>query len=277
MTTAEFRALFEAVSNWGRWGERGARGALNYITPESTAAAVRLVRTGVTVTLSLPLSTEARMDSPEPADYYMTMMPDDDIGSGTVRFAKDYIGADYHNEGHTHVDAFSHVAFDGLLYDGQPDSSVTSERAAWGAIDLLERGLVGRGVLLDIPRVSKVSPGFETGRALCFRVTSRPAERAQGVSVEQGDTLLVRTGPRPLALAELPPWDTRKAKAGLSTRTDATFLAQPVRVGARLRREQRHQPRAPPKGSAFFPQSTYSPLTTRWECTCSTTCSSRTS
>ena len=30
----------------------------------------------------------------------MTMMPDEDIGLGSVRFAKDYIGADYHNEGH---------------------------------------------------------------------------------------------------------------------------------------------------------------------------------
>jgi kynurenine formamidase len=210
------------VSNWGRWGERGARGALNYITPESTAAAVRLVRTGVTVTLSLPLSTEARMDSPEPADYYMTMMPDDDIGSGTVRFAKDYIGADYHNEGHTHVDAFSHVAFDGLLYDGQPDSSVTPEGAAWGAIDLLERGLVGRGVLLDIPRVRGV-PWLEPGEHV-LPGDLEAAERAQGVSVEQGDILLVRTG-HVRRLAELPPWDTRNAKAGLHP-TTATFLAE---------------------------------------------------
>ena len=222
MTGLEFRALFEAVSNWGRWGERGARGALNYITPESTAAAVRLVRTGVTVTLSLPLSTEARMDSPEPADYYMTMMPDDDIGSGTVRFAKDYIGADYHNEGHTHVDAFSHVAFDGLLYDGQPDSSVTPEGAAWGAIDLLERGLVGRGVLLDIPRVKGV-PWLEPGEHV-LPADLEAAERAQGVSVEPGDILLVRTG-HVRRLAELPPWDTRNAKAGLHP-TAATFLAE---------------------------------------------------
>ena len=222
MTIVEFRALFAAVSNWGRWGELGARGALNYITPESTAAAVRLVRTGVTVTLSLPLSTEARMDSPEPADYYMTMMPGDDIGSGAVRFAKDYIGADYHNEGHTHVDAFSHVAFDGLLYDGQPDSSVTPEGAAWGAIDLLERGLVGRGVLLDIPRVKGV-PWLEPGEHV-LPADLEAAERAQGVSVEPGDILLVRTG-HVRRLAELPPWDTRNAKAGLHP-TAATFLAE---------------------------------------------------
>jgi len=162
------------------------------------------------------------MDSPDPADYYMTMMPGDDIGSGAVRFAKDYIGADYHNEGHTHVDAFSHVAFDGLLYDGQPDSSVTPEGAAWGAIDLLERGLVGRGVLLDIPRVKGV-PWLEPGEHV-LPADLEAAERAQGVSVEPGDILLVRTG-HVRRLAELPPWDTRNAKAGLHP-TAATFLAE---------------------------------------------------
>ena len=50
------------------------------------------MRNGVTVTLSLPLSTEARMDAPEPADHHMTMLPDVDIGSGSVRFAKDDLG-----------------------------------------------------------------------------------------------------------------------------------------------------------------------------------------
>ena len=34
----------------------------------------------------------------------MTMLSDED-GSGTLRFAKDYVGADYHNEGHSHIDA----------------------------------------------------------------------------------------------------------------------------------------------------------------------------
>ena len=83
----------------------------------------------MTVTLSLPLSTEARPDSPQPADYRMTMMPDEDIGLGSVRFAKDYIGADYHNEGHTHIDAFSHVSYEGRFYGGAPDTLGDRRRA----------------------------------------------------------------------------------------------------------------------------------------------------
>jgi kynurenine formamidase len=222
MTASEFQALFEAVSNWGGWGERSERGALNHLTPERVAAATRLVRSGITVTLSQPLDTERRIDNPQPADHRMTMMPDVDIGSGSVRFAKDYIGADYHNEGHSHIDAFSHVAFDGLFYDGKPETSVTAKGAESGAIDVLEDGLVGRGVLLDVPRLRDV-PWMEPGEHV-FRQELEAAEQQQGIRVGPGDILLVRTG-HARRLAALPPWDTRNAKSGLHP-TTASFLAE---------------------------------------------------
>jgi hypothetical protein len=57
-----------------------------------------------------------RIDNPEPAVHRMTMLGDVDIGSGTLRFAKDFIGVDYHNESHSHIDALCHVAVDGVLY-----------------------------------------------------------------------------------------------------------------------------------------------------------------
>ena len=121
MTEQEFRELFAQVSNWGAFAEHPERGALNHLTPDRVVAAARLVRTGVTVTLSLPLDTEDRIDNPEPADHHMTMLTDQDIGSGSVRFTKDYVGVDYHNEGHSHIDAFSHVAYQGCFYDGMPE------------------------------------------------------------------------------------------------------------------------------------------------------------
>jgi kynurenine formamidase len=216
MTAQEFRELFDAVSNWGRWNNGGERGALNHLTPARIAAAARLVRSGTTITLSKPLETEARLDVPEPADHHMTMLPGDD------GFAKDYIGVDYHNDGHSHIDAFSHVAFDGFLFDGSPDTSVTAQGAQAGTIDILRDGLVGRGVLLDVPRVRGV-PWVEPGEHV-FREDLEAAEQAQGVRVTTGDILLVRTG-HTRRLAELGPWDTRQAKAGLHP-TAASFLAE---------------------------------------------------
>jgi kynurenine formamidase len=222
MRESEFRALFAAVSNWGRWSDRPERGALNELTPERIVRAAGLVRSGVTVSLSLPLDTEARIDNPEPADHRMTMMPDVDIGSGSVRFAKDYVGVDYHNDGHSHIDAFSHVAYDGLLYNGTPEESVTAQGAESGAIDVLRDGLVGRGVLLDVPRLRGIR-WLEPGEDVLTE-DLEAAEREQGTHVGPGDILLVRTG-HARRRAELPPWDTRTAKAGLHP-TAANFLAE---------------------------------------------------
>jgi hypothetical protein len=153
LTLAEFRELFESVSSWGRWGADDQRGALNYLNPGSVRAAAGLVRSGETVSLSLPLNTTFGVDNPAPVDHHMTLLADDGTESGPLQFAKDYIGADYHNPSHSHIDAFCHVSFDGRLYNGRPSSSVTSRGATEDAIDVLRGGLIGRGVLLDLHRV----------------------------------------------------------------------------------------------------------------------------
>jgi kynurenine formamidase len=222
MTEREFRELYQAVCNWDRWDDGGERGALNFLTEPRVAAATRLVRSGVTVTLSQPLCTEARIDVPQPADHHMTMLTDVDIGFGSLRFAKDYVGVDYHNDGHTHIDAFCHVAYDGAFFGGKPDRPLAGGAARPGAIDILKDGLVGRGVLLDVPRVRGV-PWLEPGDHV-FREDLEAAERDHGVRVGSGDILLVRTG-HTLRQAEHEPWDTGKAKSGLHP-TTASFLAE---------------------------------------------------
>ena len=208
----EFRDLFERVSNWGRWGREDQRGTLNYLTFDRTAAAARLVRSGETVSLSRPLNTRHELDNPEPADHRMTLLCDVDVGAGSMGFAKDYVGVDYHNDSHSHIDALCHVAFDGKLYNGRPSDSVTEDGASDGTIEVLKDGLVGRGVLLDIPRLRGVK-WLEPGESIRAEELEQ-AEREQLVSVSQGDILLVRTG-HARRLEELGPWDTGAAKAGL--------------------------------------------------------------
>ena len=222
MSAAEFEALFREVSTWGRWREHGERGALNYLTPELIAAAARLVESGVTVSLAKPLDTESRSDNPEPADHHMTMLTDVDIGSGSVRFTKDYVGVDYHNDGHSHLDALCHVAFEGRLYGGSPETLVTASGSETGTVELLANGLIGRGVLLDIPRRKDVR-WLEPGEHV-FAEDLEAAEGQQRVNVEAGDILLVRTG-HARRLAELGPWDTPNHKAGLHP-SAARFLAE---------------------------------------------------
>jgi kynurenine formamidase len=220
LTLSEFNELFQAVSNWGRWGPDDQRGALNYLTGERVVAAAALIRTGRTISLSLPLNTHAGIENPEPADHHMTMLGDAGAAPGGVQFAKDYIGIDYHNDSHTHIDAFCHVAFDGRLYNGVPSDSITADGGTAGTIQAARHGLIGRGVLLDVPRLRGV-PWLEPGENI-FRDDLEVAEREQGVTVGEGDILLVRTG-HPRRLRELGAWDTAHAKAGLHPNT-APFL-----------------------------------------------------
>ena len=216
VSAAEFRAIFDEVCTWGRWGEGDERGALHCLSADRIAAAARLVQGGATVTLSHPLRTEARVDCPEAADHRMTMLPDKDIGLGAVRFAKDYVGVDYHNDGHTHIDALCHIGYDGLLYNGKPEGAVTANGSPVDAIDVLRDGLIGRGVLLDIPRAREVQ-WLEPGEHV-FPEDLRAAEDRQGVIVGEGDILLINVG-HARRLAELGPWDTAHAKAGLHPST----------------------------------------------------------
>lgn len=222
VTAHEFGELFRALSNWGRWGPEDQRGALNHLTPERVIAAAGLVRDGATVTLSLPLNTEAAVHNPRPADHYMTELAPPDTAPQSVRFLKDYVGADYHNDGHSHIDALCHIAYEGLMYNGRSAGAVSDDGAEVNTIEVLEAGLIGRGVLLDIPRLRGV-PWLEPGEHV-FRDDLEVAEREQRVSVRPGDILLVRTG-HARRLAELGPWDTAGAKAGLHP-TAMTFIGE---------------------------------------------------
>ena len=221
VSAEHFQTLFRSLTVWGNWGEEDERGALRHLTPERVAAAARLVRDGIGVTMSLPLNTESGVHNPHPAVHYMTASSGADIGSGSLHFLKDYVGVDYHNDGHTHIDALCHIAYDGLLYNARPEGAVTADGAPVNAIGVLRDGLIGRSVLLDIPRLRGVR-WLEPGEHV-MRGDLEAAERDQGVEVRAGDILLVNTG-HARRLRELGPWDTARAKSGLHP-TAMPFLA----------------------------------------------------
>ena len=212
VTHEQFSALFTDLSRWGTWGDDDERGALNLLTPARIAGAAGLVQDGVTVTLSLPLNTHTGPHNPKPADHHMTAMGSEASDGNAVHFIKDYIGADYHNDGHSHIDALCHVAYQGQLYNGHAEDEVTEHCSPVNSIEVLKDGLVGRGVLLDIPLARDI-PWLEPGEHV-FPADLEAAERIQEVTVQEGDILLIRTG-HARRLAELGPWNTAEAKAGL--------------------------------------------------------------
>ncbi len=67
--------------------------------------------------------------------------------------ARDHVGLDVHGLGMTHVDALSHMFVRGEMYGGRPASEVRSDGARSNTVMSMADGVVGRGVLLDVPRL----------------------------------------------------------------------------------------------------------------------------
>ncbi|MFN8643789.1 MAG: cyclase family protein [Candidatus Binatia bacterium] len=189
------RALAKRVSNWGRWGADDERGTLNFITPEVVKRAAGLVRRGQVFSLGLPFGAEGpqigqggrinplhymtAVDQKLPGDY-----PDG------FRFADDVLVLPLQCA--TQWDSLAHVHYDGHLYNGFPIATTSAAGAARNGIDKVGAGVVSRGVLLDVARfkgVPRLTPGTAISPA-----DLEATERAQGVRVERGDVLLVRTG-----------------------------------------------------------------------------------
>ena len=193
LTAAEFDQLFQEVSNWGRWGPDDERGTLNYITSNHVRAAATLVRSGRTVSLSLPINTVAGPDNPRPSIHHMVKMYDiPPERGGEPQFVRDFLATEIHGDSRTHVDALCHVAYKGKLYNGQATSLVTSHGALRCDVTAYVHGIVGRGVLLDPPRLFGVK-WLEPGHAVTSDQLGA-AERAQGVRLGEGDIFLLRTG-----------------------------------------------------------------------------------
>jgi kynurenine formamidase len=215
MSTAEFEKLFEEVSNWGRWGPNDERGTLNYLSPAHVRAAATLVRSGRSVSLEIPINKVAGPDNPNPAIHHMTATYDTVWSHGEPSFAMDYLGCACHGDCHTHIDALCHIAYKGKLYNGKPVTSVTSQGAKIMDITGLAHGLVGRGVLLDIPRLRGVK-WLEPGDAVTQEELEE-AEKTEGVRLGEGDIFVFRTGHHRRRL-ELGPWNNGydgEGKAGL--------------------------------------------------------------
>lgn len=220
VSLAEFEAMFESVKNWGRWGPDDQLGTLNYITPEHVRAAAGLVRTGRTVSMEIPINTVAGPDNPNPAIHFVSQGHDIDIGSGGLRFGLDFMGMACHGDCHTHIDALCHISYNGLTYNGKPAEEVlTSKGATTLDIAAYGNGLVGRGVLLDVPRFRGVD-WLEPGEAVT-RAELEACEEAQGVRLGEGDILVFRTGHHGRRLAK-GAWDNGpggEGKAGLHVDT----------------------------------------------------------
>ena len=164
--------------------------------------------------MAIPINKAASADNPRPAIHYMVQSFDTG-DSAEPQFSTDYLASEFHGDCHTHIDALCHVAFQGKLYNGKSSKAITSRGASIQDICAYANGIIGRGVLLDIPRLRGVKwlePGVAVTTAELLA-----AEKAQGVTLGKGDIFVFRTGHHRRRL-ELGSWNNGydgEGKAGL--------------------------------------------------------------
>jgi kynurenine formamidase len=159
--------------------------------------------------MAVPINTVAGPDNPHPAVHYMVQ--GFDVGTWHDQACLDYLACECHGYCHTHIDALCHFAYKGKLYNDRLVSSVTSCGPSILDITAYSRGIIGRGVLLDIPRLRGVK--WLEPREAVTTEELEAAERAEGVRLGKGDIFVFRTGHHRRRI-ELGPWDNSYAGEG---------------------------------------------------------------
>jgi kynurenine formamidase len=112
---------------------------------------------------------------------------------GEMQGSGDFIGMAFHGYSITHLDSLCHIFWNGQMYNGRSSALVTTRQGATAnSIEVLQDGVVSRGVLLDAARHRSVN-WLEPGEAIMPDDLDEICA-SQGTNVQQGDILLIRTG-----------------------------------------------------------------------------------
>lgn len=190
--------LAGAPSNWGKWGPDDEVGSLNYLGPDQAIAAAALVRSGKVFTLQR-LIGDPKGDPvwPGRSPAVRTQIMDEASWDGAeapqfpggLHYADDKIDAFL--QGSTQYDALGHVWYDGKLWNGYDARTTIGGMDVASVEPIAQRGIVGRGVLLDMARF-RGKEHLDTAET--FDHTDLEAcAAAQGVELRPRDVLLIRT------------------------------------------------------------------------------------
>ncbi|WP_175782884.1 cyclase family protein [Burkholderia anthina] len=195
----DVKRLLEGLpTNWGKWGPDDEVGALNYLQAEQVMRGIGAVRQGKTFTLQVDIG-HAKGEPLFPGRRPSMRMNVLDKGhflagkahfDGNVEYADDVIFM--HVQGSTQCDALGHVWYDDKLWNGYDALSTVGSMDRASILPIAERGIAGRAVLIDIARhrnkrVLDKGETFDHHDLLA-------AARAQNVTIEPRDILLIRTG-----------------------------------------------------------------------------------
>lgn len=214
----EFRRVADKVRNWGRWGPDDQLGTLNFIDAEKIRESAALVKKGKAISLGANFGPDGPQQGTSPLRINPLLFMAVDGGDGEeyckrvehychgraksiadwradgdlFRFNEDYIVMPL--QACTQWDALSHVYYEGLLYNGFPANSVTSQGATKNSICTVgaAAGIVSRGVLLDVAHHRGVD--FIDGGPLIEPDELDEIAAANNIELRRGDVVLIRIG-----------------------------------------------------------------------------------
>jgi len=113
LSADEFRALYDRVKHMSLQGPADRRGALNNISSSEVVAAASGVWRGRVVSLAAPMESEVALDNPDPVVHQMIHAGISSGPASGLSFAMDRVTLNIHGNADSHIDALSHVIFDG--------------------------------------------------------------------------------------------------------------------------------------------------------------------
>jgi kynurenine formamidase len=178
-------------SSWGLFGPGDHLGTLNLLDEEQAQAAAALVRTGTAFNLDYEVNAFSPPVSPNRRAAQHTMFSRHDGCVRDDRLDEFYLQVSSQIDGLRHHRHPVHG-----FYGGVGDESVEVGSPALGIQHAAVKGIVGRGVLLDVARHLAASGqplDLRVAEAISAETLDEVAE-AQSVELRAGDILLIHTG-----------------------------------------------------------------------------------
>lgn len=191
----------DTPKNWGRWGDDDQVGSLNYLDAAQVLRGVGEVRSGQAFPLQCPMG-HPHGDPVFPGRHGIeremvldreSYQPDGDGPrfTGGICYSDDK--ATLFLQGSTQYDALGHAWYDDTLWNGRSAETTNDGGMSWASImPIAERGIVGRGVLVDMAR-HRGKDWLDKGETFTHEDVEAAAA-SQGVELAKRDILLIRTG-----------------------------------------------------------------------------------